>query len=139
MKIAYISTDDPKDYISWSGLKLNIYKTLHNLNHNLKIVGPLRNYYRIPFVIKRELLKYINIKYDSERKKFLSKFYSRKIENFLSKNKIELIFTSDTYLVSYLKTRIPIVIWLDVTYKTYFDHYFNKEIFIKNLFMKQII
>ena len=40
MKIAYISTDDPKDYISWSGLKLNIYKTLHNLNHNLKIVGP---------------------------------------------------------------------------------------------------
>ena len=40
MKIAYLSIDDPKDYISWSGLKLNIYKTLKKLNHNVKIVGP---------------------------------------------------------------------------------------------------
>ena len=84
-EIVYISTDDPKDYISWSGLKLNIYKTLHNLNHNLKIAGPPETIEF--FVIKRELLKYINIKYDSERKNFLSKFYSRKIENFLSKKK----------------------------------------------------
>ena len=134
MKIAYISTDDPKDYLSWSGLKLNIYKSLEHLNHDLKIVGPLRNYTRIPFVVKREILKYANIKYDSERKKLLSKIYSKKIENFISNNKVDLIFTSDTYLISYLKTRIPIVIWLDVTYKTYFNHYFNKVIIHKKSF-----
>ena len=43
MKIAYLSIDDPKDYISWSGLKLNIYKTLKYLNHNIEIVGPFKD------------------------------------------------------------------------------------------------
>ena len=75
MKIAYLSIDDPKDYISWSGLKLNIYKTLKKLNHNVKIVGPFKDEKRFPYIVKREVLKFLNLKYDSERKNFLSKLY----------------------------------------------------------------
>lgn len=127
MKIAYISIDDPKDYISWSGLKLNIYKTIKALNHDVKILGPLKDLKRLPFVINREVFKIFNLKYDSERKNILSSLYSKKIDKFISKNKVDLVFTSDSYLVSHLETKIPIVIWLDVTYKTYFDHYFKDE------------
>ena len=127
MKIAYLSIDDPKDYISWSGLKLNIYKTLKNLGHEIKIVGPFKDKKRLPFIAKRELLKLFNYKYDSERKFFLSKIYAKKINTFIFNNKIDLIFTSDSYLISHLKTNIPIILWLDVTYKTYFNHYFNNN------------
>ena len=43
MKIAYLSADNPTDFISWSGLKLNIYKTLKSLKHDVLPIGPLRN------------------------------------------------------------------------------------------------
>ena len=125
MKIAYLSVDDPKDYISWSGLKLNIYKTIKYLNHEIKILGPFKDYKRFPYVLKREALKLFNVKYDSERKNILSNLYSKEINKYISNNNIDLIFTSDSYLVSHLDTQIPIVLWLDVTYQTYFNHYFS--------------
>ena len=36
--------------------------------------------------------------------------------------------------MSHLDTNIPIVLWLDVTYKTYFNHYFKGENFHKKSF-----
>ena len=87
MKIAYISIDDPRNHISWSGLKLNIYNILKKLNHDVKIIGPLRDYNRIPFIIQREAYKLFNQKYESERKTYLSKIYAKKnkvkIEHFI--------------------------------------------------------
>ena len=71
-----------------------------------------------------------------KEKNFLSKLYSKKIENFIHHNKVDLIFTSDSYLVSHLKTNIPIVLWIDVTYKTYFNHYFNSKRFHKKSFLE---
>ena len=127
MKIAYISIDDPKDNISWSGLKLNIYKTLKLLKHDIKVIGPLKDFTRFPFVIKREFLKRVNLKYDSERKTLLSKKYSKKIMSEIKNQKIDLIFTSDTYLVSFLRTNIPIILWLDATYHTYHTHYYGRK------------
>jgi glycosyltransferase involved in cell wall biosynthesis len=132
MIIAYLSVDNPKDYKSWSGLKLNIYNTLKSLKHNIKIIGSLKNFNRLPFIVCRELFKIFGLKYDSDRKFYLSKAYSLKISKLLKK--IDLIFTSDTYLVSLLDTNIPIVLWLDVTFKTYYNHYFNKKKFHKKSF-----
>ena len=126
MKIAYISIDDPRNHISWSGLKLNIYNILKKLNHDVKIIGPLRDYNRIPFIIQREAYKLFNQKYESERKIYLSKIYAKKIYDNLKLEKFDLIFTSDTYLLSYLNTKTPIILWTDVTFKTYYSHYFNK-------------
>lgn len=132
MIIAYLSIDSPKDYKSWSGLKLNIYNTLKNLKHNIKIIGPLKNFNRLPFVFCREFFKITGLKYDSDRKFYLSKAYSIKISKLLKK--IDLIFTSDTYLVSLLNTNVPIILWLDVTFKTYYNHYFDKKKFHKKSF-----
>ncbi len=136
MKIAYISIDDPKDYVSWSGLKLNMFKTLKNLDNDIIVIGPFKDHKRFPFVIKREILKLFNLKYDSERNNFLSQVYSKKIKKIIIKNKIDLIFTSDSYLVSHLDTNIPIVLWLDVTYKTYLNHYFKDKKFHKKSFQE---
>ncbi len=136
IKIAYLTVDDPKDYLSWSGLKLNMYKTLLSIGCKVDFIGPLKNFRRAPYVILREILNNFNIKYDSERKILLSKYYAKKIEKKLSKKKYDLIFTSDTYLVSYLKTDLPIILWLDVTYKTYFQHYFSKNKKHKSSFLE---
>ena len=137
MKIAYISIDDPKDNISWSGLKLNIYKTLKLLKHDIKVIGPLKDFTRFPFVIKREFLKRVNLKYDSERKTLLSKKYSKKIMSEIKNQKIDLIFTSDTYLVSFLRTNIPIILWLDATYHTYHTHYYGRNKIHKKYWIKE--
>jgi len=126
MNIAYLSVDDPKDFKSWSGLKLKMLNTIKYLKHRVIIIGPLKNLMRIPFIINREIYKKVNIKYDSDRKFFLSKIYSAKINKLIKDKKIDIIFTSDTYLVSFLNTKIPIILWLDTTFKTYYEHYFDK-------------
>ena len=125
MKIAFLSVDDPADYRSWSGLKLNMFKTLKSLNHQVDPIGPLRNKFRLPFILKREIFNLFKIKYDSERKYVLSRGYAKKIEKILKKKNYDLIFTSDSFLISFLNTSIPIVLWIDATYKTYYDHYFK--------------
>ena len=125
MKIAYLSIDNPKDFKSWSGLKLNIYNLLKKNHNDVKIIGPLKGKRRVFYLLIREFFKIFRIKYEADRKKFLSKIYSKIISKKLKEKKFDCIFTSDTYLVSYLETNLPIFLWLDVTFKTYYDHYFN--------------
>ena len=64
------------------------------------------------------------------------KIHLKRIMTILKNKKIDLIFTSDTYLTSFLKTDIPIILWLDVTYKTYYNHYFDKKKFHRKSFQE---
>lgn len=127
MKILYASLLDPKKNISWSGLTKNIYECLKKTNHQVISTGPLISKFRYIFIIIRIILSFFNLTYDADRKIFLSKIYAYKIKKFLKKDKYDLIITSDTYLVSYLETDIPIIIWTDLNYATWINTYFGKN------------
>ena len=133
IKIAFLSIDNPKDFRSWSGLKLKMFNLLKNTKNKVDIIGPLKNYYRLPYIFLRETFNVFGYKYDADRNILLSKSYAKKIKKILNKENYDLIFTSDTYLVSFLDTNIPIILWTDVTFKTYYDHYFKKKIKINKL------
>ena len=133
IKIAFLSIDNPKDFRSWSGLKLKMFNLLKNTKNKVDIIGPLKNYYRLPYIFLRETFNIFGYKYDADRNILLSKSYAKKIKKILNKENYDLIFTSDTYLVSFLDTDIPIILWTDVTFKTYYDHYFKKKIKINKL------
>ena len=44
IKIAFLSIDNPKDFRSWSGLKLKMFNLLKNTKNKVDIIGPLKNY-----------------------------------------------------------------------------------------------
>ena len=67
--------------------------------------------------VKRNFYKFFDIKFDSERVILLSKIYSKILENRLRDLNPDLIFTCDTYSVSFIRTNKPIYIWTDATFK----------------------
>ena len=125
MKIAFISVDSHLDHRSWSGLKLNIYKTLKNISTDIHVLPTIPWYLKILFKLKRNFYKFFDIKFDSERVILLSKIYSKILENRLRDLNPDLIFTCDTYSVSFIRTNKPIYIWTDATFKNYYNHYFR--------------
>ena len=104
MKIAFISVDDPRDHRSWSGLKLHILKALKKIGNEVVVLPIVPWYLKIFFKIKRNFYKIFGIKYDSERNIFLSKMYSYILEKKLKKINVDLIFTCDSYSISFLNT-----------------------------------
>ena len=127
MKIAYITINNPKNYRSWSGLNYNIYKCLKSAGHEVFCIGPLSRNLKIFYVLKRIIFGFVGIKFDADRTVKLSKYYSKQVENKISDRKYDLIVTSDTSTVSYLKTNIPIVMWLDTTFQSWYKHYFSNH------------
>ena len=54
------------------------------------------------------------------------KIFAKQIEKKLSKFKnIDFLLAFDSSLVAYLKVKIPIILWTDLLYSDYYDHYFK--------------
>tara|TARA_B100000427_G_C15514110_1_gene597480 strand:+ start:2367 stop:3539 length:1173 start_codon:yes stop_codon:yes gene_type:complete len=135
MKIAYITIRDPFNYSSWSGLNYNIYKCLKLQGHKITCIGPLKQDLKIFYVAKRIFLNLFGIKFDADRPINLSKNYSKQVEKKIKGKNFDLIITSDTNSVSFLDTKIPIIVWLDTTFKSWYNHYFSgKKIFKNSIF-----
>ena len=130
MKIGIISRSDLNNKLFWSGVPSNIYSSLKK-NKTTKIVriDKLNENLRKLFAIKREYLKvFRNIKFDETYNTKVSKNYASQIEKRLKNiSNISHLLTFDSSLVSHLKTDIPIILWTDILYSDYYQHYFKKQ------------
>ena len=129
MKIAIISRSNLDDRVYWSGAINTIFNKLKSYNKiEIIKIDRLDNSFRKLFALKREYLKYTKkIKFDETYNLFVSKNYAKQIKNKLSKHKnINFVLTFDSSLVAYLKINIPIILWTDLLYSDYYDHYFKK-------------
>ena len=128
MKIAIISRSNLNDRVYWSGIIESIYSKLKSYK-DLEIIkiDKLNNSYRKLFALKREYLKHTKkIKFDENYNEFISKNFAKQIEKKLSKFKnIDFLLAFDSSLVAYLKVKIPIILWTDLLYSDYYDHYFK--------------
>jgi len=136
MNIAYITKEDPTNRSYWSGTSFFIYQCLINTNNNVICLGPLNDFFRIFFILIEKFFSLFNIKYDSHRSIFLSKFYAFQIRRKLKKyfKKIDIIIVHQGTLVSFLHTDIPIVIWTDATFNLYSNSYYKNFTLHKNNF-----
>ena len=135
MNIAITSRSKIEDIKYWSGTIKNIYNAL-KLNKRIKIIkiDNLNNSIRKIHALKREVIKFTkNEKYDDAYNETVSKNFSNQIQNKINKiNKIDCILCFDASLVSYLKTDIPIILWTDLLYSHYYDHYYKNKKIVKN-------
>ena len=125
MKIAYITIHNPFDYKSWSGLNFNIYKCLKQSGNNVECIGPLNQILKLVYIPKRFFFNLFRIKFDVDRQIVISKNYSAQVQNKIYKKNFDIILTSDTTTVSYLKTEIPIILWLDTSFYSWYQHYYS--------------
>ena len=125
INIAYITKEDSRNINEWSGTSYNIFKCLIKTGHKVIRLGPFYSNYEIFLKIIELFYKLINIKYDPERNILLSKIILKKIEKSLENKKIDLIVVHDCPIISFLKEKIPILIWTDLTFDLYQKSYFN--------------
>lgn len=134
IKIAFVTRLDPLNIKQWSGLNYFIYKCLKNLGFKVYLIGPLNNSIRYIYLLKKFFLSLFRIKFDIDRSITVSKNLSEQVQKKISNRKYNLIFTTDSTTISYLKTKVPIIIWHDMDFLNYFLNYFkNKKKSKKNL------
>jgi glycosyltransferase involved in cell wall biosynthesis len=122
-KILYLTRLDPSNYKSWSGTTYFIYKALKN-NFTVTTVGPLSNRIRYFFIIKKYFYSLFKIKFDIDRPMLVAKDFAKQIHLNLKLNHYDAIITSEPYLVTFLETKIPIYIYTDFAFSTYYSNYF---------------
>ena len=129
MRIGIISRSNLDDRIYWSGLINSIYFELKSYK-NVEIVkiDRLDDTIRKISALKREYLKYFKkIKYDESYNEIVAKNFAKQIELKLEKKKIDFLITFDSSLIAFLNTNIPIILWTDLLYSDYYDHYFHRK------------
>ncbi len=128
MRIGVISRSNLDDRLYWSGAINSVYTNLKK-NKNIKVIriDKLNNTLRKISAIKREFIKYFrNKKYDEGYNNIVSKNFARQIENKIKNKKLDFLLAFDSSLIANLNTKIPVILWTDILYTDYYDHYYNK-------------
>jgi len=126
--ILYATRLDPNNIKSWSGTTFFILKCLKSY-FSVTSVGPLNNRIRIFYIFKRVFFSLFGIKFDIDRPILCAKDFSNQIQKKIKNINYDAIVTSEPYLISFLKTNKPIYVFTDLTFNTYYKHYFyNKKI-----------
>ena len=125
-KILYLTRLNPYDLKAWSGTNYFIFKILKK-NFNVISVGPLSNRIRYLFLFKKFFYSIFKVKFDIDRPILVAKDFAKQIEKKINNIHYDAVVTSDTYLVSFLKTRKPIFIFTDMDFATYYNHYFSNS------------
>lgn len=126
LKIAYIAKVEVENMEYWSGIPYNIYHFLKKNNFEVTLID---KFPKLPLKILKlyeVFWRFFNIKYDPDRSIFLSKYYSKLINKKISNSNYDYIFTYDSTLISFLDTKIPIILWTDLTFDLYENTYFKK-------------
>lgn len=124
MKIAYVTTYDPKNVRSWSGTVYYMGKVLEENFKEVSYIGNLEEHSPTILKGKRAIYKHIlGKKYLSDRDTILIKSYAKKINNELHNNDVDVIFSPGTIPIAKLETDKPIVFWTDATFAGMVDFY----------------
>lgn len=119
IKIVYVSKYPIENIKNWSGVPKNIFLTFKKKGFDVTKIDTISlvplNFLKIIELI----LKFLNIKYDPNRSILLSKYYAFLIDRKISNKKYNYIFSHDSTLLSFLKTKIPVILWTDLTYDLY--------------------
>ncbi len=126
LKIAFLTSEDPKDKKSWSGTYNRMFTVLSNEFETVTALGPQNNLFLkglgiINFILKRTINKGYNDKHSIIRSKILGILFSKKLQ----KDKYDIIFApAASTETAFLRTKIPIVYLSDSSFAQLKDYYY---------------
>jgi glycosyltransferase involved in cell wall biosynthesis len=127
MKIAYVTTKDPTDIGSWSGLITYILAALHQPGVEIETTGNIPSKDPIAFlkgvlygrVIQRIYLKELEPGVLAKQAALITKR--------LAAMEYDLIFSPRSFHIAQLSSKKPIVFWHDSTFAGIMDFYVNSQ------------
>lgn len=132
MNIAYITEFDIKntDRTTWQKNQLGhwgccyyIAKYLEDEDTKVHYLGPLTKKYAILPKVKSRIYNFLHKGYHPWADPIFNKDYVSQIANKLATTSSDIVLSPDINFISYLKSKLPIVIWVDSTYAGYINYY----------------
>jgi glycosyltransferase involved in cell wall biosynthesis len=125
LRILYLSSEDPTDKKSWSGIHYNILTQLQKY-YDVTITGPLSTS-RITRIRSRLLYYYskyiLHKRYDALHSGIIGKDHARQIQQKISRNHQLIFSTASSRELACLETAIPIIHLSDATFELVYNYY----------------
>lgn len=129
MKLAYVTTYDSTRLTGvdeWSGTGYYIAQALKSQSIDLNYVGPLKDpdCFKAIRKLKRHYFELLHRKrYEKNADPQTLKNYARQIEQKLSPQQDDIVFSATVEPIAYLESDRPIVFWADATFASIADFY----------------
>ncbi|MDP3557265.1 MAG: glycosyltransferase family 4 protein [Bacteroidota bacterium] len=136
LKIAYLSSENPKNKKVWSGTHYSIYRSLCTIG-DVEIIGPYQPNFRlwIAKLVNQFYLKLLNKRYSYRHSIFISKGYASFFNKKLKNQKFNYIVApAASSEIAFLETNIPIIYISDGTFAGCLNYHES----LKNLTMPSI-
>ena len=117
MRIAYVTTYDPKDVNKWSGTGRYAADALERAGLEIQYIGPLE--FQEPLEVKIRRLAHTRLlrqSYDPERHPAVAKNYARQIDQKLMQAQAECVLSLSSIPIAYCQAAQPIAFWTDATF-----------------------
>lgn len=130
IKIAYLTSQDPKSKRSWSGIHYAMSQELERRFDDVIILGPIKTktwIKKLLLIFNKVHVTFSGKKFNKQHNFLLSKFYARQISAKINTEDIDIIIApaASTEIAS-LHTEIPIIYISDTSFdqiKNYYDTY----------------
>ena len=123
MNIAYVTSDDPHDLRSWSGLSHYIAESLKPHGANIHYLGPLASEVS-PFMgVKRRFWRLFGREILEGREPSIVQGWGRQVSEKLRGLNADLILATHTELLSEFHSDLPIAYWSDSNFGCMLDAY----------------
>lgn len=123
MRVAYVTTYDPRDRLQWSGLGHAIQKCLVDAGFEVVGLGPLQDRVSLWDRLQSRLSRLSGKVYETGRSPATALNYARQVSEKLKQEKFDLVFCPGSIPISQLDCDQPIVIWADATFPALIEHY----------------
>ena len=124
MNIAFVTTDNAKSILNWSGLNYYISKSLENCGTRIHYIDDLQQHFNsVNFLKKVFYTQILHQKFPLERTIAAAKAYSGSVAKSLSHNNYDCIFSTGTIPIAYLDAQVPKVFYTDATFACMLNYY----------------
>ena len=126
MKIAYVTGYDLSDKSAWSGLNINILRSIQSAGIQTELIGYFTKNYALIYFYKVKSYLYGRIfkkRYFPDREPRIYKNYAAQADKTLASINYDIVFSPGTIPGAYLKTKKPFVFWTDATFAGMIDFY----------------
>ena len=124
MKIAFVTIDNAKSILNWSGLNYYISRSLENCGIGINYIDDLKKHFTPVNFLKRVVYtKILHQKFPMERTIATAKGYSRSVAKSLLLNDCDCIFSLGTIPIAYLDAKVPKVFYTDATFACMLNYY----------------
>jgi glycosyltransferase involved in cell wall biosynthesis len=123
VRAAYVTTYDPSDIRAWSGHGYHMARCLELAGITVDRIGPLARHVHPLARIRQIEAKLLGKGYPLDRDPQVTRAYSAEVGRRLESVKCDLVFSSATIPVAYLKTGRPLALWTGTTFAAMLHFY----------------